>query len=247
MTPSPQVSIVVPAYNEADAIGPVLGRIADQVTLVYEVLVVVDSPDDNTIPAVERWDPAGERSSVVINDVAPGPAGAIRAGFKAASAPVVVVTMADGADDPAQIDSLARLVDRGVVIAAASRYIESGQQVGGPSFKKMLSSTAGRSLRLLARTGITDATNSFKAYDKAFVESVGIHSTRGFEVGLELVAKARRTRQPMAEIPTIWIDRSIGDSKFELMNWLPDYVRWYRFAFGPQLTPTQIWTLCESD
>jgi len=241
------VSIVIPARNEADVIGPVLERITDQVKLPHQVLVVVDSPDDNTIGAVEEWDPDGAVSSIVINDVAPGPAGAIRAGFKAASAPVVVVTMADGADDPAQVDALARLVDRGVVIAAASRYIKSGQQVGGPSFKKMLSAAAGRSLRLFARTGITDATNSFKAYDKSFVESVGIHSTMGFEVGLELVAKARRARQPMAEVPTIWIDRSIGDSNFQLMKWLPEYVRWYRFAFGPKLTPGEIWNLCESD
>ena len=48
-------------------------------------------------------------------------------------ADVVVVTMADGCDDPQQIDQLARLVERGVVVAAASRYSKGGQQVGGPS------------------------------------------------------------------------------------------------------------------
>ena len=184
-------------------------------------------------------------SRIVVNDIAPGPAHAIRAGFKAAGSPVVVVTMADGSDDPAQIDVLTRLVDRGVVVAAASRYMRGGQQVGGSAAKKALSAGAGRSLRFLARTGITDATNSFKAYDKSFVESVGIHSTAGFEVGLELVAKARRTRHMMAEIPTIWLDRSIGSSNFRLVSWLPHYLRWYRFAFGPRLTPDEVWQLCE--
>src|ERR1700689_5389809 len=44
---------------------------------------------------------------------------AIRFGIDAAAAPVAVVTMADGCDNPAQIDSLSRLVDPGVVVAAA--------------------------------------------------------------------------------------------------------------------------------
>jgi glycosyltransferase involved in cell wall biosynthesis len=242
---APRVSIVMPAYDEADAIEPVLARIHEQVTLPHEVLVVVDSPDDTTVPAVRAFDPTESTSRIVVNDIAQGPAHAIRAGFKAAGSPVVVVTMADGSDDPAQIDVLTRLVDRGVVVAAASRYMRGGQQVGGSAAKKTLSAGAGRSLRFLARTGITDATNSFKAYDKSFVESVGIHSTAGFEVGLELVAKARRTRHMMAEIPTIWLDRSIGSSNFRLVSWLPHYLRWYRFAFGARLTPDEVWQLCE--
>ena len=242
---APRVSIVMPAYNEADAIEPVLARINEQVTLPHEVLVVVDDPDDTTVAAVRSFDPTESTSRIVINDIAPGPAHAIRAGFKGAASPVVVVTMADGSDDPAQIDVLTRLVDRGVVVAAASRYMRGGQQVGGSAAKKALSAGAGRSLRFLARTGISDATNSFKAYDKSFVESVGIHSTAGFEVGLELVAKARRTRQMMAEVPTIWLDRSIGTSNFRLVSWLPHYLRWYRFAFGPRLTPDEVWQLCE--
>ena len=72
--------------------------------------------------------------------------------------------MADGCDDSRQIDDLARLVERGVAVAAASRYMAGGQQVGGPLVKGMLSRTAGRSLRLFARLGTRDATNSFKAY-----------------------------------------------------------------------------------
>lgn len=244
--PAPRTSIVIPAYEEADTIGPVLHRLSEQVELPHEVLVVVDDPADGTIPVVEAFDPTGEVARVVINDHARGPAHAIRAGFKAAASPVVVVTMADGSDDPAQIDVLTRLVERGVVLAAASRYMQGGQQVGGSRTKKAMSAGAGSSLRVLARTGISDATNSFKAYDKSFVESVGIHSHAGFEVGIELVAKARRTRQMMAEIPTIWLDRSIGDSKFQLMTWLPEYLRWYRFAFGPMLTTDQVWELCEA-
>jgi dolichol-phosphate mannosyltransferase len=68
------------------------------------------------------------------------------------------------------------------------------------------------------------------------VQSVGIESDAGFEVGLELVAKARRLRLPVAEVPTIWLDRSFGVSNFKLAKWLPSYLRWYRFAYGRKLT-----------
>jgi hypothetical protein len=148
--------------------------------------------------------------------------------------------MADGCDDPLQIDDLARLVDRGVAVAAASRYMPGGQQVGGPILKGMLSKAAGRSLRILAHIGTRDATNSFKAYNTAFVRGVGIDSRDGFEIGLELTAKAKRMRLPVAEIPTIWLDRQAGMSNFKLVQWIPVYLRWYRFAFGRQLTAEQI-------
>src|SRR5471030_2649295 len=99
-----------------------------------------------------------------------------------------------------------------------------------------LSRTAGTSLGLLARVGTKDATNSFKAYSTAFVREVGIDSRGGFEIGLELTAKARRMRLPVAEVPTIWLDRTAGKSNFRLRKWIPEYLRWYTFAFGPQLS-----------
>jgi hypothetical protein len=142
--------------------------------------------------------------------------------------------MSDGCDDPQQIDALARLVERGVVVAAASRYSRTGQQVGGPFLKGMMSRLAGLSLFYAARVGTRDATNSFKAYSTRFVRQVGIESDRGFEIGIELVAKARRYRQPVAELPTIWLDRTIGTSNFKLAAWLTRYLKWYFFAFGPR-------------
>jgi dolichol-phosphate mannosyltransferase len=122
-----------------------------------------------------------------------------------------------------------------VVVAAASRYMPGGQQVGGRMLKGALSKGAGRSLFWFARVGTRDATNSFKAYDKSFVERVGIDSRHGFEIGLELTAKAKRMRLPVAEIPTIWLDRQAGISNFKLAQWVPKYLYWYRFAYGPRL------------
>jgi dolichol-phosphate mannosyltransferase len=199
----PRVTIVIPAYNEDEHIVPILDRLFESVRLSCEVLVVVDTPDDTTIP---------------------------------------VVTMADGCDDARQIDELARLVERGVAVAAASRYMAGGQQVGGPVLKGSMSRMAGRSLRMLAHVGTRDATNSFKAYATDFVREVGIDSRDGFEIGIELTAKAKRLGRPVAEIPTIWLDRQAGVSNFRVAKWIPSYLRWYRFAFGPRLTADELRT-----
>lgn len=236
----PRVSIVIPAYNEGDTIGPCLDRIRDAVTLPHEVIVVVDTADDSTIPAVEKASSIDARVRHVIQDLGRGPANAIRYGCNIANAPCIVVTMADGSDDPKVIDDLVRLVERGCVIAAASRYMAGGQQIGGPQLKGTLSRLAGRTLYSFAGVGTHDATNSFKAYSKEFIDSVGIDSRAGFEIGIELVAKARRLRLPVAEIPTIWLDRDAGVSNFQLRRWIPEYLRWYRLAYGPQVTSDQL-------
>lgn len=235
-----RVAVVIPAYNEGDAVLPVLDRIFTSVESECDIYVVVDSAEDTTLPVLREYAVRQPRLHPAINAYGPGPANAIRYGIDIVDSPIVVVTMADGSDDPRQIDALARLVDRGVVIAAASRYAHGGQQVGGPAAKGMLSRLAGRSLSALARVGTHDATNSFKAYSTEFVREVGIDSRKGFEIGLELTAKARRLRRPVAELPTIWLDRTLGSSNFDLKGGLPHYLAWYRFSFGPQLTVEQV-------
>jgi glycosyltransferase involved in cell wall biosynthesis len=236
----PRVSIVVPAYNEGAVIEEFLGRVLEAVELPCELLVVVDKPDDTTLPYVEKYARQDPRARALLNTFGPGPAQAIRFGIEHSLAEVVVVTMADGSDDPRQIDPLVRLIERGVVVAAASRYSRGGQQVGGPFLKGSLSRLAGLSLAWMARVGTRDATNSFKAYDMDFIRSVGIDSDAGFEIGIELVAKARRARLPVAELPTIWLERDQGMSNFKLASWIPRYVRWWLFAFGPRLPVEQV-------
>jgi glycosyltransferase involved in cell wall biosynthesis len=236
----PAVSVIIPAYQEADGIARVLDRLVEGISLEFEILVVVDDEDDSTVPAVRRHMDGDPRVRTVVNTYGRGPAHAIRYGIDQAAHPVVVVTMADGSDDPRMIDPLARLVERGVVVAAASRYSPGGQQVGGPVLKGFLSRTAGRTLGTFGRVGTDDATNSFKAFSTEFVREVGIHSTSGFEIGLELTAKARRLRLPVAELPTIWLERTLGESRFDLKGWVPKYLRWYRFAFGPPLTVEEV-------
>ncbi|HEY6319294.1 MAG TPA: glycosyltransferase family 2 protein [Acidimicrobiia bacterium] len=234
------VSVVIPTFEEGEAIVPVLRRILQAVQTPCEVLVVYDDEADSTVPYLQKYRDEDDRVVPTLNTYGRGPARAIRYGIDQARAPVVVITMADGSDDPEQIDVLCKLVERGVVIAAASRYMGGGRQVGGPPAKSSLSRMAGLSLYWLGRVGTRDATNSFKAYSTEFVRSVGIQSDTGFEIGIELVAKARRLRLPVVEVPTIWLERTSGTSNFRVYKWIPRYLRWYTFAFGPRLTPEQV-------
>jgi hypothetical protein len=75
--------------------------------------------------------------------------------------------------------------------------------------------------------GTRDSTNNFKIYDKNFLKMITIESRYGFELGLELVTKAKNLKLKIAEIPTIWIERSEGKSNFPLLKSLPRYLYWY--------------------
>lgn len=236
---TPDVSIVVPVFNEGH-IDRFLDRLFGAVPVSSEILVVYDSPDDTTVPDLETYALHEPRLHPTLNTYGRGPAAAIRYGMEHAQADAVVVTMADESDDPTMIEPLARLIEQGAVVAAASRYSRGGRQIGGPLVKRTMSRLAGLSLFWLARVGTRDATNSFKAYSRPFLEEVGVHSSKGFEIGIELVAKARRLRRPVAELPTTWTDRSDGESNFRVFAWLPSYLRWYFFAFGSALTPEEV-------
>ena len=161
---TPRISVVIPAYNEGEAIIPCLDRIFAGMTLPCEVLVVYDDPADTTAPYLEKYASDEPRLVPTLNEYGRGPARAIRWGIDHARAPLAVVTMADGSDDAEQIDGLSKLVERGVVVAAASRYTSGGQQIGAPILKSSLSRVAGLSLYWFGRVGTRDATNSFKAY-----------------------------------------------------------------------------------
>lgn len=229
---APRLSIILPAYQEGELIIPGLQKLLLAIGPNSEVIVVVDSQEDSTVLPVKRLAESSPNLMLLVNDYGRGPANAIRYAIDKAKSDVVIVTMADGCDDPRQVEELAHLVSRGVVVAAASRYMPGGQQVGGPRMKRFLSRFAGKSFALLTGVGTKDATNSFKGYSKDFIRRVGIDSRHGFEIGLELTAKARRSGLPVAEIPTTWIDRSFGKSNFQLTQWIPKYLGWYLYGIG---------------
>ena len=224
------VSIIIPSHNESSYLLKTLQRVKDLVESNYECIVVVESNLDNSIEFFDKFSEFNSEFRLVINKMNPGPSGAIKTGIRESIGTIVVVLTADGSDDVSQIDTLVYLVERGVSLAAASRYMSGGQLVGSPLVKGLLSRIAGLSLFYLVRIGTRDATNNFRAYSRSFLESINIQSRFGFELGLELATKARLLNLKIAEIPTIWIERSTGESNFKVLKSIPRYLKWYFIA-----------------
>jgi dolichol-phosphate mannosyltransferase len=227
---TPELSIVVPVYEEPENIGPSLLRIAQHVRTPHEVLVVYDFDEDSTVPVVRALQPTMSTVRFHRNDLGRGVLNAMLSGIAAARGQLVLITMADGSDEMECVDPMVSLARDGADLVAASRYVRGGRQEGGPRVKRMLSRMAGLSLHWFAGVPIHDATSNFKLYRRQFLDSVTIESTGGFELALELTVKAQLARRRMAEVPTVWRDRTTGQSRFRLRAWLPKYLRWYLLA-----------------
>ncbi len=159
----------------------------------------------------------------------------MKAGIAATDAPFVLISMADGSDEPRIVDSMVGLARTGADVVAASRYMAGGRQIGGPPLKRLMSRTAGLTLHWFAGVPTHDPTNNFKLYSRRFLESTSIESTAGFELALELTVKATLAGRRVAEVPTTWRDRTAGQSNFKLRKWLPHYLHWYAVAFRGRL------------
>jgi len=224
----PHLSVVIPARDEAATIGVVLDALRGQLARGAEALVVVDTVDDATAPAVEAWSAACPEASVrVVLTRGRGVIDAIRTGFADARGRHVLLTMADLSDDLADVPALLALVERGADVACASRYSPGGRQIGAPVVKSALSRLAGLSLHWIAGVPTRDATNSFKLWPRGFLARTPIESGAGFAASLELVVKAHEQGLAIAEVPTTWRERSSGASRFRLVAWLPQYLRWW--------------------
>jgi dolichol-phosphate mannosyltransferase len=227
------LSIVVPVYNEADNITPVLrGLVATIKARPFEVLIVYDFEGDTTVPVVRLLQAEIPQLKLQRNDLGRGVLNALRKGLMVARAPYVIVMMADGSDEPQAIDPMLARARAGADVVAGSRYVRGGGQRGGPRLKRTLSRLAGLSLYWLRRLPIHDATSNFRLYSRRLLDTVTIQSSAGFELALELTVKAHRLGMTVDEVPTVWHDRTAGQSRFSLWKWLPQYLRWFALAFG---------------
>jgi glycosyltransferase involved in cell wall biosynthesis len=224
------LTLLVPVYNEADNFPRLIAEVERLVPPPFRLLMVYDFDEDTTLPVAREL--AHTRPWLLLhrNDLGKGVVNALRAGFTAVERGPVLVVMADLSDDLSVVPGLLALYQSGYRVVCPSRYVRGGRQIGGPLLKRMLSRLAGLSLRWLAGFPTHDATNNFRLYDAELVRELGIESRGGFEVALELTAKAFVRGEPIAEVPTTWRDRTAGESRFRLRQWLPRYLRWYFYA-----------------
>ncbi len=233
------ISVVLPVYNESGNIQPCLrGLWASLAEIPHEIIVCYDFDDDDTLPAIKEMTDPPPTLRLVKNDLGPGVFNAIKKAFAVSRGDIVVSTMADLSDPPELIPVMADKIRRGgAAVVSGSRYMPGGAQIGGPWLKRNLSRLAGITLHGLMGLGTHDGTTNFRAYRKEFLDQVVIESHRGFELALELTVKAHIMGLKVDEVPTVWKDRSNGQSQFKLLAWLPHYLKWYLKAMGHAFLP----------
>jgi glycosyltransferase involved in cell wall biosynthesis len=225
---TPALSVVVPVYNEGENVIPTLRGIVERTkTRPLEVLVVHDMDEDTTVPVVKELQAELPELRLHKNTLGRGVLNAMKSGLRAARGQFVLITMGDGSDNPADIDPMYQLARGGADVVAGSRYMRGGRQLGGPLLKRSMSRAAGLSLHWLGGLPVHDATSNFRLYSKRLLNQVTIESVGGFELGLELTVKAYLLGMRVAEVPTTWRDRTAGESRFKLWQWLPRYLHWY--------------------
>jgi glycosyltransferase involved in cell wall biosynthesis len=230
------VSIIIPVYNEAENIHACLERIESAVTMPHTITIVYDTEEDTTVPVVRELIKNNDSIYLLKNKYGYGALNAIKTGLEEASGAYALVTMADLSDPPEVMEKMYEKAEaEHADIVCASRYMKGGKHIGGPVIKGCLSRIAGLTLRYFAKFPTHDATNSFKLYRVSFLKTQIIESTGGFEIGIELAAKAFVQGYKIIETPSTWTDRKYGKSNFKMAAWLKNYLHWYIHAFtAPQ-------------
>jgi glycosyltransferase involved in cell wall biosynthesis len=230
---TPRLDIVIPVYNEGGIILATLGALRRQVTTPSRILICYDRPDDNTLSTIEANRDKVEGLDIeFVRNMSRGAHGAVMSGFAASRAPYVLVFPADDDFNAGIIDAMVAQGDKGAAIVCASRFIPGGSMVGCPWLKALLVRTAAFSLYYIARLPTRDATNGFRLFSRRVIDSIAVESERGFCYSLEILVKCHRLGWPVADVPAQWIERKQGSSRFQVLAWVPAYLRWYLYAFA---------------
>ena len=114
----------------------------------------------------------------------------------------------------------------GYQVVCPSRFMKGGKMINSPFLKGILTRLASFFLFYFTTFPIKDPTNSFRLFSRNLINSVKIESNKGFTLSLELTAKAHRLGFKIVEIPTTWIERDKGKSRFRLISFILPYTKW---------------------
>jgi dolichol-phosphate mannosyltransferase len=230
---APELDIVIPVYNEGRNIVATLAALKRSVTTPARVLICYDHAEDDTLPAIRANAQAHAGLAVeFVRNRGRGAHAAVMTGFAASTAPFVLMYPADDDTNAAMLDRMIALARAGCDIVCASRFMPGGAMVGCPLLKAALVRSANFTLRHVARVPTTDASNGFRMFSRRVVERIPVESEAGFCYSIELLVKAHRLGWRIAELPVRWFERRHGASRFQVIKWLPAYLRWYVYAFA---------------
>lgn len=215
-----KLSVIIPAYNEAENIGSCLDELRatlrDKYQIPYEIIVVNDNSHDAT-PDVVRSQMEGDGQVRLVNRSLPGGFGrAIRSGLDHVTGDVVVIYMADLSDDPEDVVAYYRKIEEGYDCVFGSRFMKGSQVKDYPRFKLVINRIVNSCVRLMFWTQFNDLTNAFKAYRTSVIRDCGPYRASHFNITLEMSLSALIRRYHIAEIPISWYGRTWGSSKLKL-------------------------------
>lgn len=228
-----ELDIVIPVYNEGRNIVATLAALRRSLATPARVLICYDHPEDDTLPAI-RADPQAYAGLAVelVRNAGRGAHSAVMSGFAASTAPFVLMYPADDDTNAPMLDRMVALARAGCDIVCASRFMPGGAMIGCPPLKAALVRSANFTLRHLARLPTTDASNGFRLFSRRVIERIAVESDEGFCYSIELLVKAHRLGWRIDEVPVRWLERRHGASRFQVIKWLPAYLRWYGYAFA---------------
>lgn len=239
----PDLDIVIPVYNEGGNILKVLNALCDATRTPFRVLICYDDESDDTLEALKDFNDA--RCEIVkVRNRGRGAHGAVVTGFDQGDAPAAIMWPADDSFNAGIIDSMYRAYLNGCHVVCASRFIRGGCMVGAPWLKSLLVRSSAFTLYYLARLPARDASNGLRLFSRRLLDRARIESSVGFAYGIELLVKCHRLGWNIADVPAGWFERTSGRSRFRVIRWLPEYLRWYFYAFattylgrGPETVP----------
>jgi dolichol-phosphate mannosyltransferase len=235
--------LVLPTYNEAEnieaivaAAGEVLAAANDD---VYKILIVDDGSPDGTGAIADML--AKERDQVEVlhrtekNGIGP----AYLAGFRHAldhGAAYVMEMDSDFSHDPADLARLLEAVGSGADLALGSRYVPGGGVVDWGLLRRFISEGGSSYARWVLGLKVRDLTGGFKCFKREVLEAINFDSVRsqGYAFQVELTYRAARAGFRVVEVPIVFKDRELGQSK---MSWrIAVEAMWLvpRLRFGSQ-------------
>ena len=217
MSETPELSIVVPAYNEALRIPPTLARLhafLSQQPLSYEIVVVDDGSKDDTCDVVLSHKATVSNLRLVRQPVNRGKGAAVRRGMLEARGEVRVMCDADGSMPPDQLPRLLAPIltpapgTRKASISIGSRYAEGAKtNVKQPFYRVLWSRLANRVIQRSLVPGVRDTQCGFKAFTAEAARNLfALGRIDGWAFDLEILALARRRSYTIAEVGVEWAD-----------------------------------------
>ncbi len=211
----PELSIVVPTFNESKNIETLVTRAFDALkksNIQAELIVVDDNSPDGTAQAAEKMTEKYP-VRVYVRPHREGPGPAIMDGIRLAEAPIACVMDGDLSHPPEVLPDMFKLIKQDkALLVVGSRHVRGGGTSEWCWYRKFFSWGA----RLLGRflTPVRDLTSGYFMFDKKILEGADINPI-GCKVGLELMVKGRH-RGRVSEYPIIFVERAVGESK---MGW----------------------------